>query len=101
MFEHLGLTCVVAVENCEDEVLQGNVDQQHSETLKLQHEYDSIVTKVESNDELRQVQKEASLLMHSWPDEWFLRSKKVPRSFQDPETDQVHIVPSCFLLCVL
>ena len=94
MFEHLGLTCVVAVENCEDEVLQGNVDQQHSEALELQHEYDSIVTKVESNDELCKVQKEASLLMHSWPDEWFLRSKKVPKTFQDPETDQVHIVPS-------
>jgi hypothetical protein len=66
----------------------------------LQHEYDDIVQKVESDDKLRQVQQEAKLLMHSWPDQWFSKSKRVPRHQLDPETEEVVMCQACPVLCI-
>lgn len=68
-----------------------------SDTLELglvQSEYDDLVQKVELDVKLRQVQKEAALLMHSWPEEWFLKSKKVPKNPLDPETEEVLLARS-------
>ena len=59
---------------------------------QLQHEYDDIVQKVESDDKLRKIQEEAKFLMHSWPDQWFLKSKAVPKNLLDPETEEVLFV---------
>ncbi len=91
------------MENCEDDeqVLHRELDEQHSETLQLQHEYDSVVQKIESDDRFHHIQEEASLLMHSWPDEWFLRSKKVPKTALEPETEEVLIASILFVLFAL
>ena len=89
-----------AVENCEDDeqVLQRELDEQHSETLQLQHDYDRVVQKMESDDKFHRIQAEASLFVHSWPDEWFLRSKKVPKTVLEPETEEVLSASSLFIL---
>ena len=64
-------------------------DEGHSSVSQLQHEYDDVVQKVESDDKMRQVQHEAKLLLHSWPDVWFSKSKRVPKHPLDPETEEV------------
>jgi uncharacterized C2H2 Zn-finger protein len=90
-----------AVENCEDEQeIHPDFDEQHSVTLQLQREYDSAVQKVESDDKLRQIQQEASMLMYTWPKEWFQRSKMVPQAVLDAETEEVLLAPCVFVLCV-
>jgi hypothetical protein len=89
------------VENCEDkQKIHPEIDEQHSVTLRLQREYDSAVQRVESDDKLRQIQQEASMLMHTWPKEWFQRSKMVPQAVLEPETDEVLLAPCLFVLCV-
>ncbi len=47
------------------------------------------VQKAESADKSRLLKKEAELLVHSWPDEWFRKSKKVPLERLEPETEEV------------
>lgn len=92
-FQASSILCLTffTVEICGDErTFQSDFVEPLSNTLELvQNEYDDLVQKVESDVKLRQVQKEAALLMHSWPEEWFLKSKKVPKNPLDPETEEV------------
>jgi hypothetical protein len=96
-FQHT-LPDFFAVEICGDErTFQCDLVEPLSDTLELvQNEYDHLVQKVESDFKLRQVQKEAALLMHSWPEEWFLKSKRVPKNPLDPETEEVCLCQTIF-----
>ena len=75
------------VEEVKDEHL--DCDDQYAATFQLQQDYDDLIQKIAADEDFRQMEEEAKVLLHSWPDHWFQRSKKVPKAPLDPESEEV------------
>lgn len=89
----LGLTFLAVEDSRDAQASFRDFDEEQAGTLQLQHEFDVLLQKAESDDKTRQLKEEAELFVHSWPDGWFRKSKKVPNRPLDPETDEVLRLP--------